>query len=224
MSKLAIFDLDHTLLPLDSDYAWGQFLCRIGAVEPVAFNARNAEFYQQYQDGTLDPVEYLFFAFGTLAQFSRPRLDAWHAQFMEEVITPAITPAARDLVKKHQDNGDETLIITATNRFLTAPIAHAFGIVNLIAAESENTPEGEFTGKPLGTPPFGAGKVTNLHAWLAARNKSLHEYGASTFYSDSQNDIPLLSAVTTPVATNPNDQLAAHARAQGWPTLHLFND
>ena len=224
MSRLAIFDLDHTLLPLDSDYEWGRFICRIGAVDPIAFEARNAVFYQQYQNGQLDPVAYLEFAFGTLAQFPRVQLNAWHEQFMHEVIMPAIRPAALQLVQKHQDEGDETVIITATNRFVTAPIAHAFGVVNLIAAEAELTASGEFTGKPLGTPPYGHGKVVNLTAWLAAQDQSLADFGASYFYSDSQNDIPLLSVVTDPIATNPNDRLAAHARAQGWPTLNLFND
>ncbi|GAA4026527.1 HAD family hydrolase [Actimicrobium antarcticum] len=224
MSKLAIFDLDHTLLPLDSDYEWGQFICRIGAIDAAAFEVRNAAFYLQYQNGTLDPLEYLEFAFGTLARFPRTELDAWHQQFMHEVILPAIRPEAVALVKRHQDDGDETLIITATNRFITAPIAHAFGIANLIAAEPELDHAGDFTGKSRGTPPFGPGKVTNLNAWLAAQDQRLEDFGASYFYSDSQNDIPLLSIVTHPVATNPNDLLAAHARAQGWPTLDLFNN
>lgn len=224
MSKLAIFDLDHTLLPLDSDYEWGQFMCRIGAVDTEAFSKRNAVFFEQYKDGTLDPNEYLEFAFGTLAGFSAAQRAAWHQQFMHEVIAPAIQPAARALVQKHQDNGDLTLIITATNRFVTAPIAQAFGVANLIAAEPALTENGEFTGKPHGTPPFGPGKVANLHAWLAARKMRLSDFGASYFYSDSQNDIPLLSVVTHPVATNPNALLADHARVHGWPVLHLFND
>ena len=224
MSKLAIFDLDHTLLPVDSDYEWGQFLCRIGAIDGPAYASRNAAFYAQYKDGTLNPIEYLEFVFGMLAQFQRPQLDAWHAQFMHEVIRPVVMPAALRLVRQHQDAGDETLIITATNRFITAPIAHEFGVLNLIAAEAELTDSGDFTGRPLGVPPFAAGKVSNLQRWLVAQGKSLHDFGASVFYSDSQNDIPLLSAVTHPVATNPNDLLAAHARAHGWPTLFLFND
>lgn len=224
MSRLAIFDLDHTLLPLDSDYEWGRFLCRIGAVDATQFEASNAVFYQQYQDGTLDPNAYLAFAFGTLAQFPRMQRDAWHRQFMEEVITPAIRPAALHLVRQHQDAGDETLIITATNRFVTGPIARAFGVLNLIAAEPELDTTGELTGLPRGVPPFGAGKVTNLEAWLRQRGQALTDFGASFFYSDSQNDIPLLSVVTNPVATNPNDLLATHARSHGWPTLALFND
>jgi HAD superfamily hydrolase (TIGR01490 family) len=222
--NLALFDLDHTLIPLDSDYEWGQFLVRIGAVDADEFARRNAEFFAQYQAGTLDPVEYLEFAFGTLAQFPRKQLDAWHQQFMEEVIQPALRPVARDLVKRHQDADDLIVIITATNRFVTAPIAKAFGVANLIAAEPELTPDGEITGKLVGVPTSGPGKVVHTNDWLAARGKSLASFPCSYFYSDSQNDIPLLSAVTHPIATNPNALLKAHAQAQGWPLLNLFDD
>lgn len=222
--NLALFDLDNTLLPLDSDYEWGQFLTRIGAVDAEAFAARNAAFFAQYQAGTLDPVEYLEFAFGTLARFPRQQLDLWHAQFMQEVIQPSILPAARALVAGHQEAGDIVAIITATNRFVTAPIAQAFGVTHLIAAEPELAAGGEITGRLLGTPPFGNGKVINTVLWLSSLGKSLQDFARSTFYSDSQNDIPLLSAVTHPVATNPNASLSAHAKAQGWPILHLFDD
>lgn len=224
MTNLTLFDLDHTLLPLDSDYEWGQFLVRIGAVESDAFARRNAEFYAQYQAGTLDPIAYLEFAFGTLARFPRKQLDAWHDQFMDEVILPAILPAARSLVEKHQDAGDLLAIITATNRFVTAPIAKAFGIGNLIAAAPEVTSEGEITGRFSGIPPYGEGKVINTKAWLSSLGKSLEGFGRSTFYSDSQNDIPLMNLVTDPVATNPNAKLAAHAKAHGWPIIKLFDD
>lgn len=220
--NLALFDLDHTLLPIDSDYEWGQFLCRIGAVDPVAFTARNAEFFAQYQNGTLNPIEYLEFAFGTLKQFPRKQLDAWHAQFMDEVIRPAMRSEARALVQEHLGAGELVAIITATNRFVTGPIAAAFGVGHLIAAEPELTAGGEITGRLVGTPPFGAGKVVNTDAWLATLGRKLADFERSTFYSDSQNDIPLLSAVTHPVATNPNAALASHARAQGWPILQLF--
>ncbi|HYD82282.1 MAG TPA: HAD family hydrolase [Paucimonas sp.] len=224
--NLALFDLDHTLLPLDSDYEWGQFLVRIGAVEAEAFARRNAEFFHRYQTGTLDPVEYLEFAFGILAQFPRVQLDEWHRQFMAEVIVPALRPAARALVGKHQDAGDLVAIVTATNRFVTAPIAAAFGVGHLIAAEAEMTSDDNFTGKPRPacTPPYGPGKVANTQQWLAGLGKSLDEFERSHFYSDSQNDIPLLSLVTHPVATNPNAKLAAHAQARGWPILNLFDD
>lgn len=222
MTNLALFDLDHTLIPLDSDYEWGQFMARIGAVDAASFERRNAEFYLQYQAGTLDPVEYLEFAFGTLSRFPRSRLDAWHGQFMDEVIRPAILPQALDLVKKHQDAGDEVAIITATNRFVTAPIAEIFGVPKLIAAEPEVAPNGDITGRLVGTPPYGCGKVVNLQAWLAETGRTLSDFPQSHFYSDSQNDIPLLSLVTHPVATNPNAKLLAHAKACGWPVLSLF--
>jgi HAD superfamily hydrolase (TIGR01490 family) len=224
MNNLTLFDLDHTLLPLDSDYEWGQFMSRIGAVDPVEFERRNAEFYAQYQAGTLDPVAYLEFAFGTLAQFPRPQLDDFHRRFMDEVIRPALRPSALSLVRRHQDAGDLVAIITATNRFVTAPIAEAFGVEHLIAAEPEIGANGEITGAFLGTPPYGAGKVVNIRNWLASRGQSLESFARSTFYSDSQNDIPLLQAVTDPVATNPNALLDAHAKAHGWPILNLFND
>jgi HAD superfamily hydrolase (TIGR01490 family) len=224
MMNLTIFDLDHTLLPLDSDYEWGQFLMRIGAVESNEFARRNAEFYAQYQAGTLDPVAYLEFAFGTLARFPRKQLDLWHGQFMDEVIYPAILPAARDLVKRHQDAGDLMAIVTATNSFVTAPIAKAFGIGNLIAAKPEVTPDGEITGRFSGVPPYGEGKVINTTDWLSSIGKSLQSFERSTFYSDSQNDIPLLNFVTHPVATNPNARLEAYAKAHGWPIMKLFND
>jgi len=222
--NLALFDLDHTLLPIDSDYEWGQFLARIGAVEPDAFARRNAEFFAQYQAGTLDPVEYLEFALGTLAQFPRKQLDDWHAQFMTEVIQPAILPAALDLLKRHQDNDDLVAIITATNRFVTEPIARELGVKHLIAAEPELTPEGEFTGKLLGIPTSGPGKVVHTRQWLSEMGKTLDSFQKSHFYSDSQNDIPLLSIVTHPIATNPNAKLEAHAKAHGWPLIKLFDE
>lgn len=222
--NLALFDLDHTLIPIDSDYEWGQFLSRIGAVDRTAFAQRNAAFFAQYQAGTLDPVEYLEFALGTLAQFPRRQLDEWHAQFMREVVQPTIQPAALDLLKRHQDADDLVAIITATNRFVAAPIAKALGVSHLIAAEPETLPDGSITGKLIGIPTSGAGKVHHTRDWLANMGKSLASFDRSHFYSDSQNDIPLLSVVTHPVATNPNALLEAHAKALGWPILKLFND
>jgi HAD superfamily hydrolase (TIGR01490 family) len=224
--NLALFDLDHTLLPLDSDYEWGQFMVRIGAVDADTFAQRNAEFFHRYQVGTLDPVEYLEFAFGILSQFPRKQLDDWHRQFMAEVIEPVIRPVARDLVERHREAGDLVAIVTATNRFVTAPIAKAFGVENLIAAEAEMTAGDNFTGKPrpASTPPYGPGKVVNTNLWLAGLGKSFADFERTHFYSDSQNDIPLLSLVTNPVATNPNAKLAAHAQAHGWPILNLFDD
>jgi HAD superfamily hydrolase (TIGR01490 family) len=224
MNKLALFDLDHTLLPLDSDYEWGQFLVRTGAVDAVAFKRANDDFFAQYQAGTLDPVEYLEFALGTLARFPRPQLDAMHRQFMLEVIEPAILPPARALLQKHLGAGDLVAIITATNRFVTAPIAAALGVEHLIAAVPQEDVNGKLTGKLLGIPTSGAGKVTHTHAWLEKIGKPLSAFESSHFYSDSHNDIPLLSVVTHPVATNPNAALATHATNLGWPLLQLFND
>ena len=224
MKNLALFDLDHTLLPIDSDYEWGQFLVRTGAVDPIAFKRANDDFFAQYQAGTLDPVEYLEFALGTLARFPRTELDAMHARFMREVVNPAITPQAIKLLQDHMEAGDLVCIITATNRFVTAPIAKALGVEHLIAAVPEEDAAGNLTGKLLGVPTSGPGKVTHTHAWLERMNMPLDSFGRSHFYSDSHNDIPLLSVVTHPVATNPNAALSTHATRLGWPSLHLFND
>ncbi|MFZ6745445.1 HAD family hydrolase [Undibacterium sp. JH2W] len=223
MRNIALFDLDHTLIPIDSDYEWGQFLCRVGAVDADEFARRNADFFAQYQAGTLDPVEYLEFALGTLAQFPRAKLDELHHQFMQEVITPALLPAAYDLIKKHQDQDHLVAIITATNRFVTAPIATALGVHHLMAAEPELDANGNITGKLLGVPSSGEGKVVHLQDWLVKQNLQLSDFHHSYFYSDSQNDIPLLERVSHPVATNPNAKLSAHALAKGWPQLHLFD-
>jgi len=222
MRRLALFDLDHTLIPIDSDYEWGQFLCRIGAVDAAAFAKKNADFFAQYQAGTLDPVEYLEFALGTLARFPRSQLDQMHAQFMQEVIQPALLPAAFDLLKKHQDQEDLVAIITATNRFVTAPIAAALGVSHLLAAEPELDAESNITGRLSGVPTSGRGKVIHLQEWLAKQEKQLSDFGSSHFYSDSHNDIPLLEVVTHPVATNPNARLSDYAKAKGWPQIQLF--
>ena len=222
MTNLALFDLDHTLIPIDSDYEWGQFLCRIGAVDAEQFSRRNADFYAQYQQGTLDPVEYLEFALGTLAAFDPRQLSQWREQFMQEVVNPALKSAAYDLLKKHQDSGDQIVIITATNRFVTTPIAAALGVRHLLAAEPEFDANGNMTGKLIGVPSSGAGKITHLQQWLQEQGQTLDDFERTYFYSDSQNDIPLLSLVSHPVATNPNALLLAHAQEHAWPTLYLF--
>jgi HAD superfamily hydrolase (TIGR01490 family) len=224
MKNLALFDLDHTLLPIDSDYEWGRFLVRTGAVDAREYQRRNDEFFAQYQAGTLDPVEYLEFVLGTLARYPRAALDAMHEQYMDEVIRPAIHSRALDLVRRHQDEGDLVAIITATNHFVTAPIARAFGVEHLIAALPEEDAHGNLTGKLAGTPTSGPGKVVHMHAWLERLGTRFEDFGRSHFYSDSHNDIPLLSVVSHPVATNPSEKLAAHAGERGWPLLHLFND
>ncbi|MGI4850312.1 MAG: HAD family hydrolase [Janthinobacterium lividum] len=223
MQNLTLFDLDHTLLPIDSDYEWGQFMTRIGAVEPVEYARRNAEFFAQYQNGTLDPQAYLLYLFGTLARFPRTQLDAWHGQFMDQVIRPVISSRVRELIRQHQQAGDLVAIVTATNRFITEPIARELGVEHLVAAEPELHDNGDLTGAVAGTPNHGAGKIVNTRAWLATLGHALEDFDRSTFYSDSQNDIPLMELVTHPVATNPNAVLAAHAAAHGWPIIHLFD-
>lgn len=224
MKNLTIFDLDHTLLPIDSDYEWGEFLVRVGAVDEAAFRRRNDEFFAQYQAGVLDPVEYLEFALGTLASFPRERLEALRAQYMRDVIEPAILPQAVTLVREHIDAGDLVAIITATNHYITAPIARAFGVEHHIAAMPEVDAQGKLTGKLAGTPTSGAGKIHHMHAWLERMGRPFESFERSHFYSDSHNDIPLLSVVSHPIATNPSSALASHAQAQGWPTIRLFND
>ena len=223
MSKiLTLFDLDHTLLPIDSDYEWGQFLVRVGAVDPIEYSRRNADFYAQYEEGILDPVEYLEFALGALAQFPRQQLNAWHEQFMREVILPSIRPVARHLLSRHEK--DLIAIVTATHLFITQPIAKAFGVEHILASVPEETAQGEFTGKCLGVPNFAKGKVIHVENWLARLGKSWDSFEKSYFYSDSQNDLPLLERVTHPIATNPNTRLKAVADSRGWPVLNLFDN
>jgi HAD superfamily hydrolase (TIGR01490 family) len=224
MSNLALFDLDHTLLPIDSDYEWGQFLVRKNVVDAEAYQRRNDAFFAQYQAGALDPVEYLEFALGTLAGFDPADLARLQASYMREVIEPAIRPAARALLDQHRAAGDLVAIITATNAFITAPIARALEVEHLIAARPELDGRGHPTGRLAGTPTQGHGKVTHMHAWLDGLGRPFDSFERSYFYSDSHNDIPLLSVVSHPVATNPSARLAQHATTLGWPLLHLFND
>lgn len=221
--QLALFDLDNTLLPLDSDYEWARFLVRIGVLDGASHERENDRFYQQYQAGTLNILEFLQFQLAPLAAHPLPVLQAWHAQFMEETIRPAIRPQARELVARHQQTGDLCVIVTATNEFITRPIAQAFGVEHLIATRIERSGEdGPFTGRPQGRPNYREGKVDNTTEWLAARGTSLPQFTRSWFYSDSANDLPLMSLVTDPVATNPDARLDQHARANHWPVLKLF--
>ncbi len=221
---LALFDLDNTLLPIDSDYEWGQFIVRIGAVDKITYEKRNQEFFNQYITGTLDPAEYLAFALGALKGIPRSQLNHWRKQYMDEVILPNIRPAARRLVNNHLNKGHLTAIVTATNRFVTEPIAKAFGVKHLIAALPEETPTGEITGNLIGTPTSGEGKIEHTENWLASMNLSFDSFKDSYFYSDSDRDIPLLSKVNHPIAVNPNDRLKIYAKANGWTQMYLFND
>jgi HAD superfamily hydrolase (TIGR01490 family) len=218
--QLAIFDLDNTLLNGDSDYQWGQFLIEIGVLNGADHTARNEQFYADYKLGKLDIFAFLEFQLKPLSQYPRAQLDAWHAQFMQQKIMPMITQSSRDLVEKHRTNGDLLLIITATNSFVTAPIAQAFGIEHLIGTTPEEI-DGQFTGRPTGTPSFQQGKITRLHEWLAARGQSLQDFETTWFYSDSHNDLPLMQLVNKPVAVNADPTLKAYAEAHGWPMMSL---
>jgi HAD superfamily hydrolase (TIGR01490 family) len=220
-TKLALFDLDHTLLPIDSDYSWGTFTTAIGWTDPVEFARRNDEFYAHYQAGTLDVHDYVRFA-TEAARLKGPEVAlAARQRFMEEVIAPVIRPPALELVRQHQAAGDEVLIITATNEFVTRPIAEAFGVAQLIAVELERDASGWITGEIRGTPSFREGKVRRFGEWLAARGLQRHETEV-TFYSDSINDLPLMDNVDHPVATNPDNRLRALALERGWRVLELF--
>jgi len=216
--NLALFDLDNTLLAGDSDFEWAQFLIDRGVLDREVYEARNQEFYDQYKAGTLDIREFLDFQLKPLSRHPRPVLDAWHADYMKERILPMIRDSARALVDKHR--GEVRVIITATNSFVTAPIARAFGIEHLIATEPE-VRDGAFTGGVSGTPCFREGKVERLEAWLAGRGVGLKSVLKSTFYSDSHNDLPLLERVGHPVAVDPDTALRAHAEARGWPVISL---
>lgn len=220
--NLALFDLDNTLLAGDSDFQWAQFLIEQRALDRELHEARNLEFYQQYKAGTLDIHEFLDFQLKPLARHSRSQLDAWHREFMTNKILPLIAPGARALIERHQLDGDLCIIITATNSFVTAPIAHALGIEHLIATEPEQV-DGEFTGQVSGVPCFREGKITRLEEWLNQHNLTWLSFLQSWFYSDSLNDLPLLGKVTHPVAVDPDATLRSHADEHGWPIISLRN-
>jgi HAD superfamily hydrolase (TIGR01490 family) len=218
--RLALFDLDNTLLAGDSDYEWGQFLVDRGVVEREVYEAQNRVYYHQYVAGTLDIHEYLGFALRPLTDHSPEELARWHAEFMRLRIVPMILPGARALVRRHLQTGELCAIITATNSFVTAPIAREFGIEHLIATEPERR-DGRFTGRVAGTPCFRAGKLARLDQWLAGLGRRLADFEASTCYSDSHNDLPLLERVTRPVAVDPDEELAREAERRGWERISL---
>lgn len=215
--SLAIFDLDNTLLAGDSDHAWGEFLCEKGIVDSEEYSRANDYFYEQYKNGGLDIYEFLEFALRPLAKLPRNELDALHQQFMLEKVEPMMLPKAAELLNNHRERGDYLLIITATNRFVTGPIAAHLGVDEIIATDPEEV-DGQFTGKVSGTPCFQSGKVTRLNNWLEANP---HDLSESYFYSDSHNDLPLLEQVGHPIAVNPDEKLETLANDKLWPVLDL---
>ncbi|UVN46908.1 HAD family hydrolase [Pseudomonas mosselii] len=215
--RLALFDLDNTLLGGDSDHAWGDYLCERGILDPVAYKQRNDAFYQDYLNGTLDMQAYLAFSMEILAASEPAQLDQWHREFMRDCIEPIILPRAEALLHQHREAGDQLVIITATNRFVTAPIARRLGVRVLLATECE-TQDGRYTGRSTDIPCFREGKLTRLARWMLENGFDLED---SYFYSDSLNDVPLLEVVANPVAVDPDPKLRAEAERRGWPVISL---
>jgi HAD superfamily hydrolase (TIGR01490 family) len=226
MTRLALFDLDHTLLPFDSDYEWGQFLVRLGVVDGEQYAKANDQFYADYKIGKLDIDAFLRFALKPLADNPRTQLEGWHRAFMQEKINGRLHPQAIALVQRHLKAGDLCCVVTATNSFVTRPIVNAFGIEHLVATEpatENNQPGANFTGSIAGIPSFKEGKITRVNDWLTGLGLCLESIEQSFFYSDSMNDLPLLERVTNPVATNPDSRLRAEAEKRHWPILELFH-
>jgi HAD superfamily hydrolase (TIGR01490 family) len=219
--RLTMFDLDHTLLPIDSDYAWGVFTQEIGWTDPVEFKRQNDAFYEHYKAGTLDIHDYVRFSTAAIRRKGAAESIAARALFMRSVIQPAIRDEALALVRGHQEKGDQVVIVTATNIFVTEPIAQAFGVADLVAVELERAADGWITGEISGVASMRAGKVERMGQWLAARGMQWSDV-ETTFYSDSTNDLPLLEKVDQPVATNPDEPLRAIAAQRGWRILDLF--
>jgi len=218
--ELAIFDLDNTLLKGDSDYLWGRFLVQRNMVDGEFYERENKRFYEEYKAGTLDIFEFLRFSLRPLAENDLATLSALRQEFIDTEIEPIILPQARQLIKEHRDQGRMLLIITATNRFVTEPIAERLGVENLIATEPEFK-DGRYTGEVSGVPSFREGKVECLSTWLTQNGCNL---ASSWFYSDSHNDLPLLEMVTHPIAVDADDTLRQHAESKGWPVISLRND
>ncbi|WP_018142094.1 HAD family phosphatase [Thioalkalivibrio sp. ALJ7] len=218
---LALFDLDNTLLAGDSDHAWNQFLAEVGAVHPTCHAETNDRFYQEYVAGTLDIHEFCRFAFSPLAEHPRAQLEHWRERFIDTLIRPMIAPGAAGLLERHREAGDELVIITATNQFVTQPIADILGVDHLIATLADEDENGQFTGELTGVPCFQEGKIERLRQHLADHSDPEVHIAQASFYSDSRNDIPLLEQVGRPVAVDPDPTLAEHARNKGWPVISL---
>ena len=220
--RLTLFDLDGTLLPIDSDHAFGEFMVRIGWADEQEHTQRNDAFFVDYQSGKLDMHAYIDFATASWRNRPAEEIEAMSARFMQEVIEPSLHPVALRLVRHHLDAGDQVAIVTATNDFITRPIARALGVETLIATELERDGRGVVTGRILGVPALREGKIIRVHEWLRNRGQRLEDFQDTLFYGDSTNDLPLLERVTRPVATNPSAALAEIAAARGWSVLKLF--
>ncbi|MGB4466831.1 MAG: HAD family hydrolase [Azovibrio sp.] len=221
--ELALFDLDNTLLSGDSDFEWAQFLISKGVLDREVQEARNLQFYEQYKAGTLDIHEFLAFQLAPLTRYPRARLDAWHQEFMARHVRPIMGDAARQKVQQHLEAGHLCALVTATNSFVTGPIAREFGIGNLIATipACKQDAQGAFTGQPRGTPAFKEGKVSRVEAWLESLGLWWGSFDKTWFYSDSHNDLPLLERVSHPIAVDPDDKLRQTAQAKAWQIISL---
>jgi HAD superfamily hydrolase (TIGR01490 family) len=215
--RLAIFDLDNTLIAGDSDHSWGEFLVQKNLVDANVYAEANDRFYQQYKAATLDIQEYLTFSLAPLTHYTLDELAAFHQEFMRDHIEPMMLPKAKALLQQHRDQGDYLLIITATNSFVTHPIAKYLGVDDILASDAEIL-DGRYTGKGTGTPCFQNGKVIRLQAWLREKNYNLDD---AYFYSDSINDLPLLEQVPNPVAVDADERLSKIARERGWKIMSL---
>ncbi|MBH1987846.1 MAG: HAD-IB family hydrolase [Burkholderiales bacterium] len=220
--NLCLFDLDHTLLPLDSDHEFGEFIIRQGLVDAGDYRRRNDEFYQRYCDGTLVLDDYIAFTTSVWRQMDERAQGELQQAYMAEVILPALQPQAIELVERHRAQGDLLAIVTATNEFVTRPIADAFNVEHLIAVKLARDTGGRVTGRIDGVPSFREGKITRVEQWLSDQGRHLGQFDRVSFYSDSPNDLPLLERATDPVATNPSPELEAVAQARGWRILRLF--
>lgn len=219
MANLAIFDLDHTLIQTDSDNAWGVFLIEKGFLDKEIAEAKNAQFYQDYQNGCLNVLDFVAFQVEPMRTLSPEQLNILHQEFTEKYILPYMTETAQKTVQNHRDAGDELLVISSTNEFIITPICHLFGIENVIGTRLETDERGYFTGKVVGTPSLREGKITRLNEWLAERGQVLADFDETYFYSDSKNDLPLLSVVSQPVAVNPDAVLLQHAQEHHWKIM-----
>ena len=220
--NLALFDLDNTLIAGDSDFEWAQFLITKGVVDREIQEAKNIAFYDQYKDGTLDINEFLAFQLAPLTRHPRAELDAWHREYMDRHIRPLIGDKARELVRGHLANGDLCAVVTATNSFVTRPIVSEFGIPHLIGTVAAvDVESGAFSGGPRGTPSFRDGKIERVESWLESLGLWWGSFSDSYFYSDSHNDLPLMSKVRTPVAVDPDETLHRHSSEMGWKIITL---